>query len=634
MSSGFEAKISDPNANYWLNDSGGRRIELAFNFPTGYTRPAVTTLEYQFIKTDKFDPSVSALQTKANCTALTALTDAIGARGSAIWAAPTTDPMSNILYMDIDWFMLWDNNDYVTVSVWDPAEPTVRAQRQIQVIRPFEYAFLQERNGLTSQIGNLNGGSPANKEYMVVFSSFYNSGSGGGPITGKEFGPEIIGALLESRKEPVENRFSLRILGSYYYNHTTNVISQVRGICGSIGILPGDLSASGVDAGSVFNSVSSENGQTVSGYTFIVDAPTNRLNPVSITDLVVVFDDNIPGYDGNDFDIKNYEGAVWFDQNSSNAIVLNGDTGTPKKPINNITATVELLTNTGLSKVNVSGELSVTSSEDFINKELVGIDGSAKFWGDSSGSIAGTRFRNLRMLIDSIPVSTANAVIDNCICEDLFGFNGEVIDSAILGGGELSSYNGLLRVYNCHNPNKADVKLDYLNNSARLVGWKGNLKVTDGDAVLDVHMQGGRLTLDATITGGTINVTGFGVLTDNSVNPTVNSDDFFDTSAGVNIVNNAGNKTTIAEGVWDAARASHVSANSFGENVNADLIKIAGSAQVDTVSISLFSQIILAYTSGNFKVNFPTDGDVTFYKQDGTTVLYKFAVTSTDRTRI
>ena len=86
--------------------------------------------------------------------------------------------------------------------------------------------------------------------------------------------------------------------------------------------------------------------------------------------------------------------------------------------------------------------------------------------------------------------------------------------------------------------------------------------------------------------------------------------------------------------MWDALRSAHQVNNSFGEHVLADIVRIAGSTTIDGVNIETYFKRQLAYTSGRFKINFPNPGDISFYEQNSTTVLYVMHINAVERTRL
>lgn len=102
----------------------------------------------------------------------------------------------------------------------------------------------------------------------------------------------------------------------------------------------------------------------------------------------------------------------------------------------------------------------------------------------------------------------------------------------------------------------------------------------------------------------------------------------------VTLDDNATNNTIIAESNWNALRANHQVADSFGEHVLSNVVQWAGSSTIDSVSLTLFSEILLAYTTGRFRTDFPMPGNITFYKQDNNTVIFTMNVTASERNRI
>lgn len=86
--------------------------------------------------------------------------------------------------------------------------------------------------------------------------------------------------------------------------------------------------------------------------------------------------------------------------------------------------------------------------------------------------------------------------------------------------------------------------------------------------------------------------------------------------------------------IWDQFRSAHIVVGSFGQFTPADLVRWEGSATIDGLTITKFGEILMAYTTGRFKINFPLDGDITFYEQDNTTVIFTMHITATERTRL
>lgn len=65
-----------------------------------------------------------------------------------------------------------------------------------------------------------------------------------------------------------------------------------------------------------------------------------------------------------------------------------------------------------------------------------------------------------------------------------------------------------------------------------------------------------------------------------------------------------------------------------------DLTKVAGASTIDGIAIATWFKIMLAYTTGRFKTNFPAPGDVTFYEQNDLTEIFTMHLVSGERTRL
>jgi len=101
----------------------------------------------------------------------------------------------------------------------------------------------------------------------------------------------------------------------------------------------------------------------------------------------------------------------------------------------------------------------------------------------------------------------------------------------------------------------------------------------------------------------------------------------------VTLEDNAANRAVLDK-MWDALRSAHTVSGSFGEYVLSNVIRWNGSSTIDGKSLTLWGEIMLAYTTGRFKVNFPNNGQITFYRQDNLTPLFVLGVTTAERTRI
>jgi len=73
---------------------------------------------------------------------------------------------------------------------------------------------------------------------------------------------------------------------------------------------------------------------------------------------------------------------------------------------------------------------------------------------------------------------------------------------------------------------------------------------------------------------------------------------------------------------------------SLASGIEADVIKWAGSSTIDGVTIEDFGKILMAYTTGRFKINTPLDGDITFFEQDNSTPMFVLHINATERTRL
>ena len=105
--------------------------------------------------------------------------------------------------------------------------------------------------------------------------------------------------------------------------------------------------------------------------------------------------------------------------------------------------------------------------------------------------------------------------------------------------------------------------------------------------------------------------------------------DFFYDNGNVQTVNTIDTIGVSAGDVWEELRASHTTAGTFGEQVNADLIKIEGSTVVDTLTLTAMFTNLISGIQGDVVRSGNT---YTYKKKDGTTTTFAYTVSSGGRT--
>ncbi len=297
-------------------------IRIVLSVPVGTTRPAITSLSYQYNRVSKYDPSISVVSALIPLAAIS-----IGdnyAANSAVFVGTDSEPARLLLRLDLELAAVASNADYVVISVFNATDKELFANITINIMHNFGKRNLEERNSISSGIGTLPG-VPGTRNLFVLFTQF-----GLTPIAlpAEEYGPEIIGASIGGFEETADKRFLGEILGSYYFDAPSKTISQVRGIMSELGVVAGVLTSPstgvGKSIGDVLGSTDKEFGKARSGYTFILP-PGNFVAPGSDNDLVLVFNsgqfsNSFRGADGGE--LSSLEGMVNFNKFYNNGAAV------------------------------------------------------------------------------------------------------------------------------------------------------------------------------------------------------------------------------------------------------------------------------------------------------------------------
>jgi len=348
--------------------------------------------------------------------------------------------------------------------------------------------------------------------------------------------------------------------------------------------------------------------------------------------------------------LRNYEGNVYggslhFDDSASNSNSVVDFDGTPSNPVSDPAALETLITNTGIRHIMVKG-LIAGSNEDFSNCTFESIGLSGRVNGDSDSDFSFSRLKGMRFSGDFTP-GTANTDIeisDSVIEGNVTCVNRTLLKNCVFRGGNniFDDVAGdVISIVDCKNVSNSPVNISGgSDGDFNIVGWKGNItlqNINNVSQLIELHIQGGLITIDSSCTDGTIRISGWGKVTDTSAGSTVITSDFQplpDSNTGiVTLADSTTNKDIVAEGVWDSNRGDHVTSGTFGENVLSDMIKVAGQSNIDGTALNTVLEYVQAMFNGRFEKNTPSVGKITFYKRDNTSVLSVVDVTTTSRTR-
>jgi len=384
-----------------------------------------------------------------------------------------------------------------------------------------------------------------------------------------------------------------------------------------------------------------------------------------------------------------YEGGkIWIDTVNGNAGTSPFINGMVGNPVNNISDAFDLAADpsVNLDKFNVGPGSSIILLENSDGKIFVGENWTLDLGGESivgisvngafvSGIAAGVgarqNFDNCSMLatthIKGTHIAKGSMIVGkqtvgeagtyNVIdCHSGMEASGPGWDYGVgLGDTEVNfhNYNGRIEVENMNETGSDIMHLQgrgeliiNVNSVGGIIDYSGNFRLTDNaseavalNELANISsLQGddyGALTYDRTAHSNQAivdkvetNATGIAlVLSTGGPGPWTS-----DAALEVTLKDNAANRIVLDK-IWDALRANHVVNASFGEFVLSNVIRWDGSATIDGKSLKLWAEIMLAYTTGRFRTNKPNPGDIEFYKQNSTAVLFTLHIVAGQRTR-
>ena len=197
--------------------------------------------------------------------------------------------------------------------------------------------------------------------------------------------------------------------------------------------------------------------------------------------------------------------------------------GTPRDPVDNLTDAATIADSRGFTTFFINGDLTIGSSGDYEGLIFIGESTiRSEFTIESSANVLSCEFYNAKIS----GVLDGNCVLSECLIDDLDYFYGVLIRCILdpgtitLGGNNpgifLDCWSGQpgasLPTINCGGSGQ----------SLSLQNYNGRVKITGktGADVVNVALNAGEITIDSTVTGGTVNIDGVGSLIDNSTGTT------------------------------------------------------------------------------------------------------------------
>lgn len=292
-------------------------------------------------------------------------------------------------------------------------------------------------------------------------------------------------------------------------------------------------------------------------YTVNCVGANHNISDVKVANQVSLIVNNAAGLITNTaIEYSSFQGAVHLNTTTS----YSGTTfpiGTPQRPVNNIEDALLIASTRGFVKLMIYNDLDLNDSYVLDGFVIQGISESLILTIDTIASVNDLTLRNLTI---ANSVLDGNADIRDCLVRDVSYINGYIHNCGIAGtitlGGNRKSV-----MADCYTVDQDDppvVDMNGSGNDLAMPNYSGIvtfINLTNADNELGVGLDAGSVTLDSTITAGSVIVSGVGLLYDNST--------------GAAVVNTDGivNKEQIAHAVWDEPMADHKIAGTFGDEL-------------------------------------------------------------------
>ena len=233
--------------------------------------------------------------------------------------------------------------------------------------------------------------------------------------------------------------------------------------------------------------------------------------------------------------------------------------GTPRDPVNNLTDALAIANSRGFITFFINQDLLIDSAEDFSNLIFIGESVSkSEFIIESASNVLNCEFYNAKIS----GVLDGNCVLRECLVDNLEYFYGVIIQCILDPGTITLGGNNHAHFLDCWS-GAPGVNLPTINcggsgQSLSLQNYNGKIKIMEktGTDVVNVALNAGEITLDSTVTNGTIDIDGVGNLIDNS--------------SGSAIVSYDGliSPSIISESVWEKALSESKIVGSAGLALN------------------------------------------------------------------
>lgn len=302
----------------------------------------------------------------------------------------------------------------------------------------------------------------------------------------------------------------------------------------------------------------------VSGGNIVATNANGSIYPTAFTQVLITASSSATQSDLAAIQYSSYQNAVWLDPTTSTTGTVYPK-GTREVPVNNILDAIIIANDKGfdtiqiLQSITLGSDLEVDSTGPIV---LVGF------------TLVGKSHVNTQIVLgnsvvcDHITIKNCNVtgVLDGgthimeCVAGDLMYVNGHIHDSGVYGTITLAGSDSavLANCYTIDQDNPLIVDMGGSGQDLSMPNYSGIVTITNlhsASEEVGIGLNAGMVTLDSTVTAGTLIISGVGLVYNNST--------------GTAIVNTDGlmSKDTIARAVWDEPIANHLVSGSTGLSV-------------------------------------------------------------------
>jgi hypothetical protein len=300
-------------------------------------------------------------------------------------------------------------------------------------------------------------------------------------------------------------------------------------------------------------SIEFEDGQ----YTINCVGANHNLSDVKVANQVSLIVNNAAGLIGNaQIEYGSFDGMVHLDPGSSNTGTI-FPVGTPQSPVNNLADALLIASVRGFVKIRLYDDLTISGSVDLTGFSIEGRTSDVGLTIETAPTVADLTLESLTISDSTFDgdVTISFCSVKDCVYVDGYIYNCGLAGDLTLAGGDKSVID------DCYTSDQDDppvIDMGGSGNDLAMPNYSGLVTIKNLSGAsneLGIGLDAGYVTLDSTITAGSIIVSGVGILDDNST--------------GTAVVNTEGllNKTTIATAVWDEPIGDHLIVDTTGHEM-------------------------------------------------------------------